>query len=65
MRFANVMMLILFVVFVSWGCSKPLALDTRIEVRWMEKNETVPFRGILLNDFTYLRMREKLINCEK
>ena len=67
MRFVSGMMLILSLPLGAWvykGCSKPLTLDSRINAHWIEQNETAPYRCILLNDFTYLKMRQKINECE-
>ncbi len=68
MKFVNVTMLILLPLFVSLGCSKPLILDQNIQAKWYKKgdgNITIPFDGILLNDYTYIKLREKIMECEK
>jgi len=45
------------------GCARVIINDPSIKVHWIEKGEAAPFRGILLNDYTYYRIREKLNEC--
>lgn len=35
--------------------------ESQIEVHWISKDEPAPFDGLLMNDYTYERMRLKLI----
>jgi len=59
------MMMILLMLLGGWGCStQPLVLDARINAHWIEKDEPAPFSGIILNDFTYIKMREKIDQCQ-
>lgn len=46
---------------------KPLTpLDEeRIQVHWIKAGEQAPFDGILLNEYTYQRMREKINQLER
>ena len=67
MKLLNAMMLILLATFVISCSSKPLILDQSIKAKWYDGNETnvtIPFKGILLNDYTYTKMREKINKCK-
>ncbi len=48
------------------GCTfKQLKVDdVNITAHWMKKTESAPFDGILLNDYTYMQLRLKLIESE-
>jgi len=46
------------------GCTQVKIDDPQIRAHWIEENETAPFRGILLNDYTYYKLRQKIIDCE-
>lgn len=41
--------------------SLPPLDESQIEVHWIAKDEPAPFDGILLNEYTYQRLRLKLI----
>ena len=59
----------LFVIFCSSfvvvfsGCSKVVIRDTQIHAHWMHAGEKAPFDGVLLNDYTYYKLRKKLNEC--
>jgi uncharacterized protein YceK len=59
-------LLLSFAVFLTISsCSSVEVRDARVKVHWIEKGEKAPFRGILLNDYTYYKLRKKLLECEK
>ena len=35
--------------------------ESKVQVHWISKGEPAPFDGILLNEYTYERMRLKLL----
>lgn len=55
--------LIFFVSLSLSGCARVVINDTAIKVHWMNRGEAAPFDGILLNDYTYMKIREKLDEC--
>jgi len=45
------------------ACSKVVVQDAKIKAHWIKAGEPAPFEGILLNDYTYYKMRVKLDEC--
>lgn len=60
-----VTLLILSASLLSQAVDAPSSLppldEDQIQVHWIAKGEPAPFDGILLNDYTYKRLRLKLI----
>jgi len=47
------------------GCTKVVVQDPEIKAHWMSKGEPAPFDGVLLNDYTYYKLRMKLNECRE
>ena len=63
-----ILVLSLLLNFVSWvDRPKPLPPleEDKVQVHWMQEGEPAPFDGILLNDYTYKRMRERINQLER
>ncbi|WP_201353805.1 hypothetical protein [Hydrogenimonas urashimensis] len=46
------------------GCARVDISDPSINAHWMRQGEVAPFDGVLLNDYTYYKLREKLLECK-
>lgn len=55
--------MIFFVSLLLGGCARVVIDDPSIKVHWMSRGEAAPFDGILLNDYAYMKIREKLDEC--
>ena len=47
------------------SCGSVQINDANVKAHWIKKGEPAPFSGILLNDYTYYKLREKLLECQK
>jgi len=55
--------LTLSVLLTISSCGTVQINDSRVKAHWIKKGEKAPFSGILLNDYTYYKLREKLLEC--
>lgn len=58
-------LLTLFVMFSTTGCARVVVDDANIRAHWIRSGDPAPFDGILLNDYTYYRLRDELIKCRR
>lgn len=54
------LMCIILIIILSFGCYKRVIVDKEIKSHWIKKEEPAPFDGILLNDYTYTEIINKL-----
>lgn len=47
--------------FFPPSSSLPPLDETQVQAHWLSEGEPAPFEGILLNEYTYERMRLKLL----
>lgn len=38
--------------------------DPQVRAHWIKESEPAPFDGLLINEYTYYRLRMALIECE-
>lgn len=58
-------LLIISLIFLISGCSQIQFNDPSIKTHWIKKGEVAPFNGLLMNDYTYYKIRLKLNECGK
>lgn len=58
---------IISAVFLMSSCAyKTVEVkDSQIQSHWIKQGEQAPFDGILLNDYTFKKMLEKVQNCRR
>ncbi len=59
------LLLSLSVLLMMSSCGSVQINDANVEAHWIKKGEPAPFSGILLNDYTYYKLRKKLLECQK
>ena len=50
--------------FTTTSCSTVVVKDPQVRTHWMKKGEPAPFDGVLLNEYTFLKLLEKVQACE-
>lgn len=71
LRQSYVVCLTVFSLLIFTACStlpdfgEPLEFDDpQVRAHWIKESEAAPFDGLLLNEYTYYRLRMALIECE-
>jgi hypothetical protein len=47
------------------SCSKVEIQNGQVKAHWIKKGEKAPFSGLLINEYTYYKLRMKIIKCEE
>jgi len=45
------------------SCRSVTINDPQIKTHWMKKGEPAPYDGVLLNEYTFLKLLEKAQRC--
>ena len=51
-------------IFLLMGCTTYTIHDNRIRVHFINQNEKAPYSGVLLNNYTYQKLKECCIKCK-
>ena len=71
MNATTILLVITLLMCLNNSCHKktipelPPLDESKVQVHWMVEGEPAPFDGILLNDYTYERVRLKLEALER
>ena len=51
-------------ILFTGGCAWHYEVKTPVRVHWMDINESAPFKGLLMDESSYERVRLKILKCE-
>ncbi len=64
-KLKKILMICLTVSLIS-GCTTGVQIRSdSIKAHWIKRGEKAPYNGILLNDYTYYRLVDKAMKCDK
>jgi len=59
------LLITLAVLSMMTNCKTVEIKDPQVRTHWIKKGEPAPFDGILLNEYTFLKLLEKAQRCQQ